>query len=374
MMVRSVQPGRRGTFPAEFGQTMNAPIQPAARWPKRIGRIALTLLAIVMLGLAGVGLFLALVVVGSAWDGGMGVMFVWMIPLIGVPLLALQFVLSLVLFLLRKRLAPLRFALVASALAMVLLLGAQTGLVALTVHNDRLAAAVRAEDEATLADLEQAVQAGDVARARRLLGDLRVAALFNGRPAAEALSGAADRKDRAMLETLLAKCPSLPCTASVHGEPGPLHHAAAGGDVEIARLLVDKGFKVNAGDADYKTPLAWANEHGRTEMAAFLATRGAVPEDRVSRALDAAAQGDGATVRRLVDEGLDPNTSQAWGKTLLHYAAGAGDTQTAELLLTKGADLAARNHAGETPLDVAARRNQAEMVQLLCRPGRAPAP
>ena len=160
-----------------------------------------------------------------------------------------------------------------------------------------------------------------------------------------------------MLETLLAKCPSLPFTASVHGEPGPLHHAAAAGDIEIARLLVNKGFNVNAGDADYKTPLAWANEHGRTEMAAFLAARGAVAEDRVSRALDAAAKGDGATVRRLLDEGLDPNTSQAWGKTLLHYAAGWGDTQTAERLLKQGAgprrpqlcrrDAARRGHAKE---------------------------
>ena len=173
--------------PGRIGRTMNAPIQPAARWSTRIARIGLTLLAVVMLGAAGVGLFLALVVVGSAWDGGMGVMFVWFIPLIGVPLLVVQFALSLVLLLLRKRLAPLRFALVASALAMVLLLGAQTGLVALTVHNDRLAAAIRAEDAATLADLEQAVQAGDAARAGRLLGDLRLAALFTGQAADEAL-------------------------------------------------------------------------------------------------------------------------------------------------------------------------------------------
>ena len=348
---------------------MHMHIQPAARWPRRIGRTALTLLAIGMLRLAAVGLFLALMLIGSAWDGGMGVLLVGLVPLIGIPLIVVQFALILVLFLLRKRLGWLWLALIASALAMLLVVGAEVGYFALVAHDNQLAAQAQADDEATLADLERVVQTGDVARARKLLGDLRVAALLTGRPAADMLNGVVDRKDRPMLEMLLATCPALPWAASVHGVAGPLHHAASAGDLEIARLLIDKGFGVNAGDADYKTPLAWAKEHGRTEMAEFLISRGAVSEDRVSMALDAAARGDGATVRRLVQDGLDPNTSQAWGKTLLHYAAAWGDTETADLLLKKGADPAARNHAGETPLDVAARKNQAETVKFLTDKG-----
>jgi hypothetical protein len=349
---------------------MNATSQPAAAWPKRIGRILLTLVSVLSLGLAAPVLLFALVVLPPAWDSGLTEnFFVLLIAIAGVPLLAMQLVFGIVLVALRRRLAPLRAALVVSALAMAANLSAQAGVVGFHVHNRQLAARAVAADTAALAGLEQAVQAGDVDRAATLLGDLRVVTLFTGRPAVQVLSAVVDRKDRAMLAVLLEKCPSLPYSASPGKTAGPLHRAAAAGDVEAARLLIDKGFKVNQGDEAYKTPLAYATESGRTEMAEFLASRGAVIEDVASRVLDAAAAGDGATVRRLVEEGVDPNTSQGWGQKLLHYAAGEGDRQTAELLLGKGADVNARNQAGETPLHAAALRNQAEMIRFLASKG-----
>ena len=351
-------------------RAMNAPGQRAATWPQRICRVLLTVVSLFVLGLACVVLLFALLVLPPAWDSGLTEnFFVWLITLVGVPLLVVQLVFGIVLVLLRKRLAPLRAALVLSALAMMANLGAQAGVVGFVVHNDRLAAQAYAADAAAVAGLEQAVQAGDVARARTLLGDLRMVTLFTGRPAAQVLGAVIDRKDLAMLTMLLEKCPSLPYSASPNKAAGPLHRAAAVGDVEIARLLIDKGFKVNQGDAAYKTPLAYATASDRTEMAEFLASRGALPKDRAAKVLDAAASGDGAAVRRFVEEGVDANTSQGWGQTLLHYAAGAGDRETAELLLGKGSDVHARNQAGETPLHVAARRNQAEMIRLLVSKG-----
>jgi hypothetical protein len=348
---------------------MSTSSQPAATWPKRIGRILLTLLSVLSFGLAGFVLLFALLVLPPAWDGGIENLFVWMIAVVGVPLLVVQLVFSIILFLLRKRLAPLRIALVASCLAVAVNVGAQSGVIALHVHGERLAAQAGAADTATLAGLEQAVQAGDVARVGAILGNLRMVAIFTGQPATRVLNAVVDRKDRAMLQMLLERCPSLPYSASPYRTAGPLHHAAAGGDTDVARLLIDKGFKVNQGDATYRTPLAYAAENGRTGMAEFLASRGAVGQDRASQILDAAASRDGATVRRLVEEGADPNTAQGWGQTLLHYAAGEGDKETAELLLRKGADVNARNQAGETPLHVAARRNQAEMIRFLASKG-----
>ena len=349
---------------------MNGTGQPAATWPKRIGRVLLTVLSLLCLGLGCVVLVFALAVLPSAWDSGLtDNYFVWLIAIVGVPLLAAQLVIGVILLFLRKRLAPLRAALVLAALAMMANLGALAGVIGFLVHNDRLAAQAHAADAAALAGLEQAAQAGDVDRARTLLGDLRVVTLLTGRSAVRMLNGVVDRKDRAMLAMLLEKCPSLSRSASGQKSAGPLHRAAAAGDIEAARLLIDTGFKVNQGDAAYKTPLAYATASGRTEMADFLASRGALPEDRAAKVLDAAANGDGATVRRLVQEGVDPNTSQGWGQTLLHYAAGAGDRETAELLLGKGSDVNARNQAGETPLHVAAHRNQAELIRLLMSKG-----
>ena len=57
-----------------------------------------------------------------------------------------------------------------------------------------------------------------------------------------------------------------------------LHHMAADGDVEKARLLIDHGADVNAVDEEYRsTPLGCAARWGQREMAALLLERGADP-------------------------------------------------------------------------------------------------
>lgn len=55
----------------------------------------------------------------------------------------------------------------------------------------------------------------------------------------------------------------------------PLHEAAANGDLEMASLLVDRGADVNAEMKDGKTPLAFALERNKAEMAEFLRKCGA---------------------------------------------------------------------------------------------------
>jgi ankyrin repeat protein len=56
----------------------------------------------------------------------------------------------------------------------------------------------------------------------------------------------------------------------------PLHEAALNGNLEFARLLLDHGADVNAKMKDGKTPLGFALEQNKSEMAAFLRERGAV--------------------------------------------------------------------------------------------------
>src|SRR5262249_17317380 len=55
----------------------------------------------------------------------------------------------------------------------------------------------------------------------------------------------------------------------------PLHEAALNGDLEFAKLLLEHGADVNAKMTDGKTPLSFAVEGRKTEMAAFLRERGA---------------------------------------------------------------------------------------------------
>ncbi|AKT34475.1 Ankyrin repeat [Pyrobaculum sp. WP30] len=74
----------------------------------------------------------------------------------------------------------------------------------------------------------------------------------------------------------------------------------------------------------------------------------------------------------LLSRGVDPNTRDVHGLTLLHAAAWCGDESAVELLLKAGADPNARDAEGNTPLHVAARRMFPQVALLLLKHGADP--
>jgi ankyrin repeat protein len=70
---------------------------------------------------------------------------------------------------------------------------------------------------------------------------------------------------------------------------------------------------------------------------------------------DAARKGDAATVKRLLDEGLDVNTKFRYNATALFFACDAGNVDVVRLLIDRGADLNLKDtFYGFTPLMLAA--------------------
>lgn len=76
-------------------------------------------------------------------------------------------------------------------------------------------------------------------------------------------------------------------------------------------------------------------------------------------------RGDEAEVKRLLQEGADPNGKDRFGGSALEGAADGGFTEIVRLLVQKGADVNSRGSLGGTPLILAAGKGHMEVVRLL---------
>jgi ankyrin repeat protein len=89
-------------------------------------------------------------------------------------------------------------------------------------------------------------------------------------------------------------------------------------------------------------------------LAAVLALAQAPPLTKAEQLQDAARSGDAATVKKLLDEGLDVNTKFRYNATALFYACDHGHLDVVKVLLDHGADMTLKDtFYGFTPLMLA---------------------
>jgi ankyrin repeat protein len=142
--------------------------------------------------------------------------------------------------------------------------------------------------------------------------------------------------------------PSAHIEGSWHAET-PLHWAASSDDVEVARALIDGGADLEATGASIAggTPLDDAVGYGCWQVARLLVERGA----RVERLWHATALGMFPAVEELLAASLPPPqqlTDAFW------QACHGGQRRMAEYLLSRGAELnGIPSWGGGTPLDAA---------------------
>lgn len=89
----------------------------------------------------------------------------------------------------------------------------------------------------------------------------------------------------------------------------------------------------------------------------------------VKRLREAANSNDIETVRRLLEDEIDPCAADDKGRTALHFSSCNGNEGIVQLLLSYGADPNQRDSLGNTPLHLAACTNHVPVITTLLRGG-----
>ncbi|CAL8071610.1 unnamed protein product [Calicophoron daubneyi] len=186
----------------------------------------------------------------------------------------------------------------------------------------------------------------------------------------------------------------------------PLHIAAHYGNVEIAKLLIERGANINYNAKNSITPLHVAAKWGKNDFVKELIRAGADIDSRTrdgltplhcaSRSghtdvvqtllkvgadatlktrndltpLHMAAQGDHeAVARMLLSTGVNPDAVTVDYLTPLHVAAHCGNVNAARALLESHCNVNARALNGFTALHIACKKARVKIVELLLKHG-----
>jgi uncharacterized protein len=205
------------------------------------------------------------------------------------------------------------------------------------------------------------------------------------------LTKAVDTKRIEVAKILLAAGANT--SIPIYGEISPpLMIAAAKGDIEAAKILVEAGADVNqieprSGDF----ALMSAASSGSEKVFLYLApmtniqlrekAKGALPFGIKSRELEENAnffitkitdyiinrdtKGIERTIEEIIDRKIDINNFDETGNTALNLAVSRKNITIAYMLLKSGANVKIKNINGETALDIAFKLDHDEMVKML---------
>ncbi|XP_038632711.1 DNA-binding protein RFXANK isoform X5 [Scyliorhinus canicula] len=130
-----------------------------------------------------------------------------------------------------------------------------------------------------------------------------------------------------------------------------------GNEISSPPANIDRSSLLNVPDERGFTPLMWAAAFGEIAVVKFLLEMGADPhtlaKERESTLSLASIQGYTDIVLLLLDHGVDVNIYDWNGGTPLLYAVHGNHVTCVEALLAKGADLTMEADSGYSPMDLA---------------------
>jgi ankyrin repeat protein len=180
-------------------------------------------------------------------------------------------------------------------------------------------------------------------------------------------------RDRAAVKALLARGADPNARNVLRFTP--LQLAAISGQVEVAKLLLAAGAKLD-GQSPYGSALTFAELGGSVPMIEFLLARGINVNpprpDGITVLMLAARNGHAQTVQQLLAKKAPLAATDNDGGTALIYAARNGRTEVARILLAKGAAIDAVDSRGWSALTHAAVNGHRACTELLLEQGADP--
>eukprot|EP00261_Vitis_vinifera_P031076 XP_019072319.1 PREDICTED: potassium channel KOR2 isoform X2 [Vitis vinifera] len=164
----------------------------------------------------------------------------------------------------------------------------------------------------------------------------------------------------------LIKSGADPCKTDYDGRCA-LHLAAAKGYEEIVRFLIQHGANTNCIDNFGNSPLFEAVKAGHDRTALLLIEDGATLnlEDAGWYLCKAVMGSNIDLLKRLLENGVDPNSRNYDLRTPLHFAAAEGLHLVANILIKFGADVLSKDRYRRTPLDEGRACGSKPLIKIL---------
>ena len=139
-----------------------------------------------------------------------------------------------------------------------------------------------------------------------------------------------------------------------------LHNAVHSKNLELVRLLLDKGAQVNV-----CAKVEWSQANFSPKIFNFLKEFFGGEEKGITPLHNAAVGGNIEIVKLLLDKGAEIDCKNETSATPLHSAVVQGHLDIVKELLNRGADLKAKEYYGNTSLAFAITVNQKQVVDEL---------
>ncbi|RJE17696.1 ankyrin repeat-containing protein, partial [Aspergillus sclerotialis] len=142
---------------------------------------------------------------------------------------------------------------------------------------------------------------------------------------------------------------------------------------EVAKLLLERGAKVNSEGGQFGNALQAASDGGHDRIVQMLLERGADVNAQggyYGNALQAAShRGHNKIVQMLLERGADANAQDGEYGNALQYACNGGHDKVVQMLLERGADVNAQGGEYGNALRAASHRGHDKIVQMLLERG-----